>query len=87
MEEETILFRFKTEKEFRNEFGNSWRKHDPSCIWVNNMDEYFGKPISPKYNSEITKLFCGLIDYKIQIDWFFTKSMITYNANTRSNRM
>lgn len=66
-------YRFKTEEEFKKEYGKSWRDQTLNsklfwCSWIQDMDGFFGRPLSDfdveNLNGE-SEYICTINDYYI----------------------
>jgi len=85
-------YRFKTEKEFKNEFGENWRYHNhESCSFTERMDELLGKPYPFNIDNldNLPKIY--LYQYVCTIEnWMLTKNdpiSPTYNPKKRPKRL
>jgi len=80
-----VLFRFKTELEFIEEFGLNWRRH---TNWSTFMDDLIGTELEPKYTIEALDLWLNGNSFKlykhsardnIVLPWTINKKMLKYN--------
>lgn len=63
---EKYLYRFKTKKEFEQEFGENWR--DKACLdWIPPMDRFFGQvyPFVISHPFEEKYIYIGYCGYHI----------------------
>ncbi len=49
-----MIYRFKTEKEFKRAFGDYWRSEVPGGF-TTYMDKYLGQPLPENYTKEINR--------------------------------
>jgi len=73
-------YRFKTEKEFENEYGENWRYSMPSDIgWVDSMNYLFGIDLDKK----LIRLDCGVFSGNVEYGFPYFKirngNYTTYN--------
>lgn len=79
-EETPWKYRFKTEKEFEDEFGPGWKSlRHLGASWVHSMDGYLGMDI----DDEETEHDFDLDKFSNYHGWNVTKYMITNNENAR----
>ena len=74
LKEDLQNYRFKTEKEFKNEFGKNWRRMVPAKFLIG-MDHLLGKDIDVAEVNMINSYYDDtLFEYKT---WSISKEMIT----------
>ena len=85
------LFKFKTEEEFLEEYGNNWgRKIKNKWNPMGSMDFLFNTIIEPKFNIDFLKVWMLIEDVVIYEGWQISRDMIkpvNKDEKFRSNRI